>query len=604
MVDFKKRLSRPPIPGMPAELAETSSTAEQIKEEAAEEALHPPAEEALHPVELEDVGDPAHGTPEESVGEQEVRSPILQQVTTEGAIDNSGLESPCINGSLVDLAGGSELWAHNESDAEVPAAVGEEDPLPPSGVREDPNALTLSASVFPGGMPGIHDSLLMPVADDLLTDEEEAAYTRRQDGPEGEPQWMYLAGTAGTGKSYQARQRALDYDDAILCATTGIAAVNLEGTTINSILRYYDTASLRAEYEFGRLNVALKQLAEGGCRRLIIDEISMMDGNQLDIICLAVDEVNEGLIAKHKKPMGITLVGDFAQLPPVKAPFVFEKNAWIRFEQNTIMLTEPRRQADPEFVRALQSVRRGNREAGEYFRRMITPGHSGEYDGTTIAATNLEVDRINALRMIGLKTPEHKYSAIRTGDPKAAPSEWKIIPETLILKPECLVMILANYREGGDPDLVYANGDLAHYIGPVLADNPRSDVMVKLKRNDRVVRIKRIVREKKLATGNVEAKITDAVDLNDSGARTKKNEIVAAIEYLPLRVAYGSTVHKSQGLSLDHVQLMINSKFWMSPGMLYVALSRARTPQGLKIIGTYDQFVARIRANQMIERWL
>lgn len=464
-----------------------------------------------------------------------------------------------------------------------------------SGVPEVADALTEGDLNAAGWAPAI----IIPDLDldepdtdpDKLTPEEQAAYDRRSEGPENEPQFMALMGTAGTGKSYEARQRVANYDDAILCATTGIAAVNVDGTTINSLLRYYDTASLRTEYEFGRLNVALRQLAESGFTRIVCDEISMMDGNQLDILCLAIDEVNEGLLLKHKKPLGLTLVGDFAQLAPVKAPFVFEKASWARFEANTVMLTEPRRQADPDFVRALQGVRRGDREAAAYFRPMMTMAGDPKFDGTNITATNPEVDRINKLRMIDLMTPEHKYISIRTGDQKNQASEWKHIPEQLILKPECLVMVLANFREQGMPDLVYANGDLAHYIGPVTENNPRSDVMVKLKRTGAVVRVKRVVREKKHATGN-------------TGDKAPREQKVASIEYLPLRVAYGSTVHKSQGLTLDNVQLMINSQFWMNPGMLYVALSRARTPQGLKIVGSYDQFVARIRANPLIDRWL
>lgn len=479
------------------------------------------------------------------------------------------------------------MWPRDDRGAEIETPLGEADSLPAGDVSGDPAGLPTA-----GSAEGLASDERL-ISDDTLTEDEEERYARRQAGPIDEPQFQAIMGTAGTGKSYEARKRVADYDDAILCATTGIAAVNVEGTTINSILRYYDTASLRAEYEFGRLNVALKQLAGSGFTRVLIDEISMMDGNQLDILCLAIDEVNEGLLLTHKKPIGVTLVGDFAQLAPVKAPFVFEKSSWARFEEHTTVLTEPRRQADPEFVRALQAVRRGDKEAAAYFRPMISPTGLGsaKFDGTTIAATNVEVDRINKLRMIDINKPEHKYIAVRTGDIKQQASEWKHIPDVLVLKPECLVMCLANFRNEGDPELVYANGDLGHYLGPLTPDNPRSDVLVKLKRNGETVRVRRIVRERKSPTGN-------------TGEKAPREVKVASIEYLPLRVAYASTVHKSQGLSLDEVQLMINSQFWMTPGMLYVALSRARTPQGLKIVGTLDQFVARISANPLINRWL
>src|SRR5437762_5676635 len=59
------------------------------------------------------------------------------------------------------------------------------------------------------------------------------------------PPYTYLAGTAGSGKTFAVqawaeRERGLE-----LCATTGISAINLSGTTINATLGYFDTASLQ-----------------------------------------------------------------------------------------------------------------------------------------------------------------------------------------------------------------------------------------------------------------------------------------------------------------------------------------------------------------------
>lgn len=425
---------------------------------------------------------------------------------------------------------------------------------------------------------------------DMEADVESAA------GPPDEPQFLYIAGTAGTGKSYQARQRAKLYPDAILTASTGIAAVNLEGTTINSVLNYYDTGNLQTNYELGRLNQRLRALALSGFTRLIIDECSMMDGRQLDILCMAIDEVNEWLAKEDKPVMGLTLVGDFAQLPPVEAPYCFQQPSWERFENNTIMLTEPRRQADPDFVRALQAVRRGDKQAAvNYFTPLITSTEERNFDGTTIMAKNDEVDRYNKIRMSWLPGAVERYESVRTGDHLA---EWKNIPQFLELKPNCLVMILSN-RFTGPADareLIYANGDLAHYIKPMDIpgrpfDPKTAMAYVKLIRDGSTQIVTRVLREKKVPTGA-------------KGVKKEREHKEGSIDYLPLRVAYGSTVHKAQGLTLDRVQLMINSQFWMKSGMLYVGLSRARTPQGLRIVGSVKQFEARVRANPLIARWL
>lgn len=397
-----------------------------------------------------------------------------------------------------------------------------------------------------------------------------------------EPTFMFLAGTAGTGKTTLARARA-EKGDAQLMATTGIAAVNLGGTTINSILRYYDTASLQTNFEFGRLNNILRNYAGSGFRRFIVDEVSMMDKDQLTLLVMAWDQINEWLEGQGKPPMGLTLVGDFAQLPPVKADFAFESPFWERFDGNTVTLTEPRRQADPEFVRALQAVRRGDKSATDYFQPLIMKVEDREFQGTTILAKNDEVDRYNMVRLVNLRTPEEKFTSTRGGD--AAP-EWKNIPETLVLKPGCLVMILSNSFDE-DRNLIYANGDLGTYIGKV---NDRA-AKVKLLRNGEEVYVYKITRERTTATGN-------------KGVKADRVVKEGSIDYMPLRVAYATTVHKSQGLSMDNVQIMMNSQFWMSSGMAYVALSRARTPKGLRIVCSVDQFRARIRVNPKLARWL
>lgn len=426
---------------------------------------------------------------------------------------------------------------------------------------------------------------------------------------ESEP-YGYLRGDAGTGKSYLARTyQARHADSALLVATTGIAAVNLGGTTINSLLRYYDTESMETEFQFGRIEATLRQLAKGGITRLIVDEISMMDGTQLDILSLALDRVNEELEREGKPIIGVWLTGDFAQLPPVgvdskkkQAPglpparppiYAFNAKSWAKWADNTMTLTEIRRQADPAFIRAIQQLRTGDKACVEYFRQFIVSTEDANYEGTTIVATNAESERYNALRMMRIDAPEETFRMTRGGqDPiNSAPSEWKNIPETLKLKPGCLVMILANRRYLGSEEMMYANGDLAIYLRKLNEVEAR----VRLLRNDMEVTVESVYRERLKPGTPKRERRKDHVD---------PEYILASIDYMPLRVAYASTVHKSQGLSLDKIQLLINSQFWMSSGMMYVGLSRARTPQGIRIVGTADQFAARVRVNPKILAWV
>jgi ATP-dependent exoDNAse (exonuclease V) alpha subunit len=83
-----------------------------------------------------------------------------------------------------------------------------------------------------------------------------------------------------------------------------------------------------------------------------------------------------------------------------------------------------------------------------------------------------------------------------------------------------------------------------------------------------------------------------------------KSEIVGVITYMPLRAAYGCTVHKTQGLTLDRVQVNIRDPFFRQPGMLFVALSRARTIEGLRIVGDQRGFIERCRIDPRVQPWL
>jgi ATP-dependent DNA helicase PIF1 len=55
---------------------------------------------------------------------------------------------------------------------------------------------------------------------------------------------------------------------------------------------------------------------------------------------------------------------------------------------------------------------------------------------------------------------------------------------------------------------------------------------------------------------------------------------------IPLKLAYGITIHKSQGLSIDMLEINLE-KAWEC-GQAYVALSRARTLEGLSLVGRYN----------------
>lgn len=446
--------------------------------------------------------------------------------------------------------------------------------------------------------------------DDLLTDDplsSEAtgdATIEIDDLDDVQPvRCSFLTGAAGTGKTYRVRERiANDPTDGVLSATTGIAAVNLNTVTINSLLKYFDTDSLTNAYISGRLTRRLAQLAKL-YRNLYIDEVSMMPAEQLDILYQSVRAANRqrGVQKLNPAGLGIVLTGDFAQLPPIKARWAFEAECWSEFERGVERLEKNYRQGEGEFLEAINLLRAGLGVEGARALSQTATTYSNaldlEFPGTTIMSKNDEVDRFNWVRLRRLTTTPFRVRSSRWAL-ITPPSEWKLIPAELELRAGAYVMILANDTSSGE--FQYANGDCGWVLE---ASSARETVSVRLARNDSVVEIPMI--ERHLHSVNE----VDGV----SGVRTwgqpwwdEKAEkyVVGTVRYFPLRLAYASTVHKSQGLTLDRIQLDIRNAFFGSPAMTYVAVSRCRTAEGLRVVGSEKLLAQRCKIDPKISRWI
>jgi hypothetical protein len=162
-------------------------------------------------------------------------------------------------------------------------------------------------------------------------------------------------------------------DDTILCAPTGIAAINIGGVTCHS------TFALPLHYpllsDWGKVGKAFKEIFGLGSniKRIIIDEAGMLRAEQLDII-----DHRLKLVRRNKKPFGglqLVLVGDFFQLEPIvskqdkllldneyQSPFCFHSRAW---NFKTVELTDVVRQSDKTQVELLNAIRKGSDTAGE-----------------------------------------------------------------------------------------------------------------------------------------------------------------------------------------------------------------------------------------------
>lgn len=411
-----------------------------------------------------------------------------------------------------------------------------------------------------------------------------------------------ITGRAGTGKTTLVKSQVEQNPDyGILCSTTGISAVNLGTTTINSILRYFDTDSLMDKFIEGKIQPIIRHLNKN-YENLIIDEVSMMDGSQLDIIVNAIDQVNE---ANENKKLGLILVGDFAQLPPVKGKWCFEAETFKeKFSENVEFLTKIWRQDNLEFIEALNFARQGKGNELLGLLKELKVEFNAEldtkYKGTTIFAKNQQVDSYNITRLLQIGKPEIKTE--KKTDGKLL-GEWNKIPEQLKVKEGAYVMILANKSLGYEglisSGFEYSNGDCG-YIKEYNKD--RDSFIIELVRNKQIVEIARITRynETKQKPDNTENFYDNFEPYYDE---ERKRYILGWVSFHPIRLAYGITCHKSQGLTLDNAQIDIRNHFFGSPNILYVALSRARTIEGLRIVGMERLIEKRCSVDKKVLGW-
>lgn len=231
---------------------------------------------------------------------------------------------------------------------------------------------------------------------------------------------IFLTGPAGTGKSYCVNllYKFLDLQGIFYgkTATTGVAALNIGGTTLHS----WSGMGLADDNGMDLLDKVSEN--KKACNRiknsavLIIDEISMAKSelvDKLDIVCQYIR--NKG------KPFGgiqMVFVGDFMQLPPVfknfeQESFAFESQAWREACVKTLHLTEIVRQHDePHFAKLLNEVRMG--QAKDYTLLMACVDRKFPNDGikpVKLYCKNLDVSKFNHDELHKIKSDSKFYHA-------------------------------------------------------------------------------------------------------------------------------------------------------------------------------------------------
>lgn len=368
---------------------------------------------------------------------------------------------------------------------------------------------------------------------------------------------FFLTGKAGTGKSYVTRCIIEECKSKnvplLVCAPTGIAAINVGGTTIHNAFKA-PTGIIQPGS--GCKDHKQKQVIDAA-RVVLIDEISMCRMDLFEYIATSLQA------SKSKKQF--ILVGDFFQLPPVLTDneksvyyqfyasiFPFRSPKWKDLKIKTIELKECVRTKDKRLIKALDNIRIGVPDFGIFDSVQNQKANS---NSITICTTNRMASSINQKEMSQLKE-KRVFRAEKTGifAEKDLPTD-----SILTIGVGARVMMLAN-NDG------YVNGSL----GTVTAFTANS-VTVQIDGGTEVV-----VQAYKWEQ-------TDYVLEEEHGKKQLKQIVVGSFTQVPIKAAWAITVHKSQGQTYDHVNI-VPMRFFCD-GQMYVALSRCKTLSGMRILG-------------------
>lgn len=385
---------------------------------------------------------------------------------------------------------------------------------------------------------------------------------------------VFISGVGGCGKSYLMKQLYKHYCSkevrCVLTSTTGISAYNLGGITLHSWSRIVVPTFVSDPKEWAdnlverlrRNKRTMKKYRE--MQILFVDEVSMLGANYLDVFNYICQELRQN----PTTPMGgiqVVFGGDMMQLPPVRDNFPFESGTWNQLEFKYFRLVKAWRFDAQHWVDILQRARLGELNEADkqaLMSRVNVPVDPKMIPPIFLASRNDLVDRINKEKLDAIDQPLRSFSAIDsvasldtegnvcTKVPTALPVEVTnqfMVEKKVDLKVGCQVMLLANL----DVERGLTNGTR----GVVVQINEKS-VVVKFDKSIETIAERTFIIE--------------------------DNYKYFARDMIPLRLAFATSIHKSQSLTLQSVEMDIGWQVF-SEGQSYVALSRCRSLDGLYI---------------------
>lgn len=406
---------------------------------------------------------------------------------------------------------------------------------------------------------------------------------------------VHLSGQAGSGKTHVLRRFVAHAEDiTILCAPTGIAAFNVGGETLHRRLGL-GLAEESADALWTKIQTSRRAFAKTWNflttdRILIIDEISMVHPEFFNKL-LRLREL------AHGKLWQMIVVGDFLQLGPVfraneKRRFVFETEAWQNLEFVRIWLLRCYRQEDERFLRLLNHLRSGHLDADDcvLLRSRVRPRESSSLFGPKEEKGSEASSSSSNSKDSVLCIFPHRKTAEDCNQRKLLDLHTEITNfEPLLHLALRQGRRIMDHRERADAQNLMQQTERLNDLFPVYQVRLATGAQVMLRVNLNV--------SSGLCNGTVgivtqvnadhvlvrfESQNEDTVLSRQPFRHAVGHTVELVLLQIPLSLAWASTIHKVQGLTLRRVA--IDASCCFEAGQLYTGLSRVRRLEDLFLL--------------------
>lgn len=464
---------------------------------------------------------------------------------------------------------------------------------------------------------------------------------------------VFYTGSAGCGKSTVLENfvnclKGLGKKVNVI-APTGRAALDINGSTFWTYAGWHPDSMKRPlqelEHNARWQKYVQERIAETNV--LVIDEISMFENHHFERLNRIMKAARQSTVAFGGVQLIVT--GDFCQLPPVK-PFqfcmqcgfelnvsepdtryscerhgdfldidkwAFRSAAWEECNFEHVNLTTIHRQSDLKFIHILEKCRLGT-PLSPADKHLLLNHESETKNAVRLFPTMREVQKVNSYEFSLLANPILEFTCLDDfhwnedhiklkgqfyrspfDDTLRALEHHRFEPK-IRLRPKMLVVLLVNL----DIDKGLVNGSQGEILGFKTHDpamlpkqfgkyGDRQKEQLEKFVNRAAVKQWPLVRFHNGVTRLIKAQCR----VHELGNTTPYSLISRT--QIPLLAAWAMTVHKSQGMTLSKVVVNLSKTF--ENGQDYVALSRARGLEGLKVEGLPERERG---ANQQVKEFL